>query len=82
MTMSVCPYCGGLGRHIWTGIGQCPGMQEDNVCAKEIAQCYQDIRELKALLARAADALETSTKWRADFFIYDELIAELRKAAQ
>jgi hypothetical protein len=27
--MSFCRYCGGLGKHIWTGIGQCPGVDKD-----------------------------------------------------
>ena len=56
--------------------------------AREIAQCYEDLRardaeigELKTLLARAADALEY------DFLVQcsdlqEDLINELRKAAE
>jgi hypothetical protein len=47
--------------------------------AKEIAQCYEDIRELKALLARAADALESPAwEWHRSW----ALAKELRKTAQ
>src|SRR3979490_2453129 len=41
-----------------------------------------EIKRIKALLARAADALDKAMQWRADFFIHDDLIQELREAAK
>jgi hypothetical protein len=67
-------------------------IQMSETAAREIAQCYEDLRardaeigELKTLLTRAADALEEhvyvkrSSNLNVDV---SELIDELRKAAQ
>ena len=88
-----CGYCGGLGRHIWTGSGQCPGIEEDKDA--EIERLKSELRKLETLwfsenyrmrelFTRAADALE---KYRFAYSMYGRddplrLIQELRKAAE
>jgi len=67
-----------LGRHIWAGSGQCPGIEKDKDAENQ---------RLKVLCARAADALKDLDRfafycWSARDEKLSELIAELRKAAQ
>jgi hypothetical protein len=69
-----CPYCGCIGYHTWAGEGTCPGA---NIQDEAYSEALNEIKQLKALLLRAADALEDlrGPGWKR------ELIAELRKAA-
>jgi hypothetical protein len=50
--MSFCQYCGGFGRHIWTGVGQCPGIgqEEKDDQIEQLKADFQRAKEWNQLL--------------------------------
>jgi hypothetical protein len=77
-----CPYCGGIGYHKRAGAGACPGLINPNppIVLTGSSAFAVEIAALKALCARAADALEG---WIGDLPASDKhLVQELRKAAK
>jgi hypothetical protein len=89
-----CPYCGEYPPgHKWAGEGVCPGSVDPKAATIVTGSTYfaLEIQRLKALCARAADALEELLvdEQEALFELCPDwstprygLIAELRKAAQ
>jgi len=88
-----CPYCGEYPpMHKWAGEGSCPGasiVTGSTYFALESQQLKAEIERLKALCARAADALDAARGF--DFIsrevldangITNELIAQLREIAE